>query len=71
MSHELGEQEFEFVQGLALSHIITHNLNTSHPDVTVYEQGTSQQMYPTVTVLNLNQVRLDWFVPRAITGKVD
>lgn len=73
MSHELSQgADFEFVSPLALSHIISHNLDTGVPDVTVFDQATGGQIIPSaVLVLNFNQVQIDFFVPRAIAGKVD
>lgn len=69
MSHELGS--INYTSPLNDVHTIVHGLNTTSPDVTVYEQASSEQIIPaSIDSSNPNEVVITFFEPRAIYGNI-
>lgn len=62
---------FEFTSASALSHVITHNLNSDRPHVEVYNQADNAVIVPaTVVATDANNTTITFFVARAIHGTI-
>ena len=62
---------YNFSSGSATIHTVIHNLNSTIPDVVVYNNATQEEIIPiTKRVIDANTVEITLFTPLAIFGKV-